>query len=432
MKSLIDSNLRKAVRTNKLIVFVGAGMARYLCLPTWKEFVVDALGELSKKRGFKRKYNQLKKEVENGSTMPDKALNQIAKEHRKDVLKHINDKYKIEAGTNCKYHEKILCLTEKVITSNFDNAFETAYENLHGGKRPCLVVNGALESDRIHLQEIGDSSCSKGFIFKIHGCTNQPDSCVVFEDQYKKFYNRNNMARSILEQFAREYTFLFVGWSFSDKYTKKLFDRHCKEWYNRHYILTTNPERYSRTNYLKAIKIPNYEEESINGFFNELSRCNKSKVGEIRTVGIFKNISEDAIKIIADKSPRVILTKDEVLFNQNEVANDFWIIMKGKLEIRSNEVPFIVREKNDIVGELGFVLQMNRQRTIVSVENNTEVLTISRDIMDILPKEDKKAIWRNIVCQLVKKKAEDESDATDEIGALEEIARYLSGELRIK
>lgn len=434
MSSMIDKDLRKTVRENKLIVFVGAGLSKYLGLPTWKEFTISSLDKLSKKRGYKKKYIRLKNEVENGSINPNAAIDSIPIEHHKEVLKFIKDEFKIKAGASCKFHEKILCLSEKVITSNFDNAFETAYENLHSGKRHCLVVNGALESDSILLQELSNSSRTKSFIFKIHGCTNQPSSCVVFKDQYKKFYDKNNLARSILEQFAREYTILFIGWSFSDTNTKKLFDRQCKGLYNKHYILTTDPDKYSKMDYLKTIKISNYNEDSLNSFLNELARCKRSKVEEIRNVGVFKNISDEAIKIIADEAPRMVLKKDTVLVNQGDMADDFWIILKGKLEVRSNIVPPIVREKNDIVGELGFVLQTNRQRTVVSMDNHTELLTVSRGVMELLPKEDENMIWRNIVCQLVKKKAEakDENKTTDEIDALKEIASHLSGKLRIQ
>lgn len=429
---MIDQNLKKAVRENKLIVFVGAGLCKYLGLPNWKEFTISALDNLSKKRGYKKEYTKLKNEVENGSINPNVALDSIPMEHHKDVLRYINDEFKINARTKCKFHEKILCLSEKVITSNFDNAFETAYENLHGGKRHCLVVNGTLEDNRTLLQELSNSSRSKSFIFKIHGCTNQPDSCLVFKDQYKKFYNNNNLARSILEQFAREYTILFIGWSFSDTNTKKLFDRQCEGLYDKHYILTMDPDKYSKMGYLKPLKISDYDENSLNRFLDELARCNRSKVGEIRNVGVFKNISDEAIKIIANEAPRVTLQKDAVLVNQGDAADDFWIILKGKLEVRSDSVPTIVRGENDIVGELGFVLQTNRQRTMVSMDDDTELLTVSRGVMDHLPKEDKDMIWRNIVCQLVKKKTEDETDSKDETGALKSIAQYLSEKLRIQ
>lgn len=432
MNNLIDKNLRKSVRENKLIVFVGAGLCKYLGLPTWKEFTIKSLDKLSKKRGYKKKATKLKNEVENESINPNVALDSIPMEYHKDVLRFINEEFKINAQTTCQFHEKILCLSEKVITSNFDNAFETAYENLHGGKRHCLVVNGTLEDNRILLQELSNSSRSKSFIFKIHGCTNHPDSCLVFKDQYKKFYKKNNLARSILEQFAREYTILFIGWSFSDTNTKKMFDRQCKGLYNKHYILTTNPDKYSKMDYLKPLNISEYNENSLSRFLDELVRCNRSKVGEIRNVGVFKNISDEAIKIIAKEASRVTLQKDVVWVNQGDVADDFWIILKGKLEVRSDSVPTIVRGENDIVGELGFVLQTNRQRTVVSMDNHTELLTVSRGVMEHLPKEDKDMIWRNIVCQLVKKKTEDENDSEDENGALKRIAEYLSKELRIQ
>lgn len=429
---MIDKDLKKAVRENKLIVFVGAGLCKYLGLPTWKEFTVSSLDKLSKKRGYKKEYTKLKNEVENGLRNPNVALDSIPMEHHKDVLRFINDEFKINAQKDCLFHEKILNLSEKVITSNYDNAFETAYENIHGGKRHCLVVNGSLDNNRILLQELSNSSRSKSFIFKIHGCTNQPDSCLVFKDQYKKFYNDNNLARSILEQFARVYTILFIGWSFSDNNTKKLFDRQCKGLYNKHYILTTDPEKYSKMDYLKPLKISDYNENTLCRFFDELTRCNRSKVGEIRNVGVFKNISDEAIKIIANEASRMTLQKDAVLVNQGDVANDFWIILKGKLEVRSDSVPTIVRGKNDIVGELGFVLKTKRQRTMVSMDDDTELLTVSRVVMEHLPKEDKGTIWRNIVCQLVKKKTEDENDSEDETGALKNIAEYLSEKLRIQ
>lgn len=428
-----DKELIEAIKGKNLIIFAGAGVNSYLNLPDWQHFTIEVLQKLIDNRHVsdidKRTYRKQKEKIEKKSLTPKKVMENIPKKYYNIVYEYIKERFIFENDLICPIHEKLLFISERIITTNYDNIFEIAYKKIHNGKQHLYVVNGNVKDNNYNLKELINRSKTESFIFKIHGSADHPDTCIIFKDNYIGFYDKNNAAKSIFEQFIRDYTILFIGWSFNDKKTKEVFDIISRTSDNNHYILTSNPADYKDFVNLSPIVISNYKD--ISKTLDNLLSYNKSTVRVIRSLDIFKNISDKAVDIISKEPNKITLKEGDVLVCEGDAANVFWIILKGKLKVIATEVETVEREKNDLVGELGFVLNSDRERTMICAKNNTELLTISGSLMEKLPVNDRNVIWNNIVRELVKKNAELSTREGDEASVWGEIAKKLANKLRI-
>ena len=149
-------------------------------------------------------------------------------------------------------HKKLLELSGAIITTNFDNAFELASEN---------KIVSTVYTSTFNISEVEKKS--EPYIFKLHGSFTEPDNCILFTDDYEKLYNGNKEAAvEKLKSIFINKTILFMGFSFSDpdinlifSNLDKIFDNN-----NKHYILTTEPDKFNEYKFLENIPISNYGE----------------------------------------------------------------------------------------------------------------------------------------------------------------------------
>lgn len=259
-KDKIPSGLVQAIKQNTLVLFVGAGFSKNInknlpkdkTLPNWDEFTHEVFEilvdsdkvsveskkkykiELEKLEATRRKKSEQKKRLSKSNNTKKKVGNILSKvsiEDKHIIQQHIFNKFRVAAGTYCELHELALLLTNMVVTTNYDNAIETAYENLHGGARPTTII-GPLEKDKTLLNHLTKIISPDGFVFKVHGCATVPDSCIIFEEEYEKLYESMPQqkeklgyykTRKILETILEDKVVLFIGVSFEDVYMKNPF-----------------------------------------------------------------------------------------------------------------------------------------------------------------------------------------------------------------
>ena len=89
-----------------------------------------------------------------------------------------------------------------VITTNYDCFFEDIFEGYK-------VFVGQNELVFSQLQGIGE-------IYKIHGSTDQPDTIVINQDDYRRFKERSKYLAAKLMTIFMEYPIIFIGYSISD------------------------------------------------------------------------------------------------------------------------------------------------------------------------------------------------------------------------
>ncbi|WP_213810409.1 SIR2 family protein [Jeotgalicoccus sp. WY2] len=77
------------------------------------------------------------------------------------------------------------------------------------------------------------------YLFHIHGCVSNPDSIVISPEKYDELYSDEQFDNK-MKTFSSSYSFLFLGFSFSDTFVKELLKNHKEFFKGTHYLLTGN------------------------------------------------------------------------------------------------------------------------------------------------------------------------------------------------
>lgn len=100
-------------------------------------------------------------------------------------------------------HEHLVKIPADLITTNYDTLIEDAFSQ--AGKRLS-----AIYEDR---QLPGSGTCR---LLKIHGCITKPSTCVITEDDYYEWMEREPELRSLVRAYFVMKTICFIGYSLGD------------------------------------------------------------------------------------------------------------------------------------------------------------------------------------------------------------------------
>ncbi len=119
-------------------------------------------------------------------------------------------------GINVKYDDELEVLKEVVIdgiiTTNWDILIEDIFEKEK--MKTYIGQKELLFSNNFEVNEI----------YKIHGCSTDPDSLVLTEDDYKEFNNKNAYLAAKLLTIFIEHPVIFIGYSLSDENIIKILE----------------------------------------------------------------------------------------------------------------------------------------------------------------------------------------------------------------
>ncbi|MEK6510109.1 SIR2 family protein [Myroides sp. C4067] len=355
----IEQKIKDAILQNNLVIFAGSGLSSNFNLPSWNKLVEEVINEIDKKE-----FDTLIPVLNMGVMQPINALELIKSEHT-IIKSYIKENFNVAPSNNFDLHKKIIELTEQVITTNYDNAFECAANN---------SISPSIYTDQFNISEIGKNN--KPYIFKLHGSYNEPSNCIIFEDDYEKLYNSNNGAIEKLKTIFSEKTLLFLGFSFNDPDINLIFNSLDKAFgnNNKHFIITKEPNKFEKFNFLKTIAITEYNE--INTYIED---CLKYKIQE-KNNSIIANkeiIVNKSIQKIAILSPNPI---DLKIGNEiNQVINNFnsldstiytgYLNIKTLLSLEDIDIIIIISKsyKSNI-----YIEEDNLQSKLVSVNEICE------------------------------------------------------------
>lgn len=292
---MIDENLKKAIRDNKLVLFIGAGASTSLKLPSWKNLVLGILEKLDLdfSETSDLNFSNLKNSLNNGSRSPLEILNKLendsnsgalyktkAKEYVYSVFNEINTSHSLDS----ELHKLLWKLSQKIITTNYDQILEA--------NQPDRTID-VFENANSFLARKSQQDNSK-FLYKIHGDFKNPETIILFESDYKLIYSNNNANNDALGDFFKNKTFLFLGFSLSDPFVNDLFSK-IKSLYSNytvgdHYILSTNQNNDFSKYDVKSIKIDNWD-DSLKNYLEAIIE-EKNKIENINEVVIEKNLEE--------------------------------------------------------------------------------------------------------------------------------------------
>ncbi|WBA43184.1 SIR2 family NAD-dependent protein deacylase [Hymenobacter canadensis] len=200
-------SLFQSIKKEEVIIWAGAGFSRYAGYPMG--------GELAKTL-----YDTLvaseRKQVDENSSLPKLADDYIAlkKGNRSAITSELIKAFK-KNPRSTQFHDLLAKLPhfKNIITTNYDTLFERAY-----GERAHPIVKGN------HIA-IGNKDSVN--IFKIHGDLLFPESIIISDYDYRKFFNtqEDSLLWTVVKGLAANNVILFLGYGFEDPNIVAMFER---------------------------------------------------------------------------------------------------------------------------------------------------------------------------------------------------------------
>lgn len=234
----IPNQLKTAIKDNKLLIFIGAGISSSLGLPLWKDIVRKTLENpnIEKGLGYQTALNE-------GLFTPLEILDKIKESNKREIYKTFEFETSREISSDL--YKKLSKLSKKFITTNYD----------------CLIElnTGIRKIDTTSVYNLQKIDESEPFILKIHGCSSAIDNAVIFTSDYKNLYEGNGLAKFQLTKIISSHSCLFIGYSLSDHYLVDLFNT-LNSMYEgigkEHYIISTENVNHD---FVDTIKIDHYD-----------------------------------------------------------------------------------------------------------------------------------------------------------------------------
>lgn len=290
MEFEIPQALQDAIKENKVIVFVGAGLSKAAGLPLWKEIVISILESPKVKKG-----EYFKQALNNGIISPLYVLDAIKQENKKDIYSVFEELTSKEV--ECSLHKNAALISRRIVTTNYDNLLEA------NTKIKALDTSSAF-----NLQKLDDI---EEFILKIHGSCDSIDNAVIFTSDYEKLYGTEaGLTKFQLQKLVSSYSCLFVGFSLTDNYVVELFNS-LNKLYNglgkEHFVISTEQMPHE---FVETILINSHSE--IEDLLNHLASI-KSLTPSSSNSGVIATDSQPPNPSAPDEQ------EDEVYF---QIAND--------------------------------------------------------------------------------------------------------------
>ncbi|MBT1711776.1 tetratricopeptide repeat protein [Fulvivirgaceae bacterium PWU5] len=260
MQNRVPNDLEKAICNDNLIVFVGAGLSYGLFninkqpLKGWTNLVEQMLGHL-KQKGYDVDYllPVLSRQP------PIKVLDLIESDNnipKKEISDFIKDFLDLAEDNDFTLHEKLYQLSNKIVTTNYDTAFEKAI--------PLLRKNRAYKGKNYELTKHKETGAP--LLFKLHGCFEDVDSMVLFPSAYQNLYKNPTRDAEhsilVLKNIILNKSILFIGAGMGDFQINNLFEEIRKlqgDYNQKHFIITKTPID-STLNFLTPISVSDYAE----------------------------------------------------------------------------------------------------------------------------------------------------------------------------
>ena len=256
----IPRELKEAICNDSLVVFAGAGLSYTLKnlqnteLEGWKNLVKCILNELCKKGC---EVDCLKPLIERYD--PIKILDLIDDENipKEKIYSFIKDFFDLDKNNNdFELHKKIYQLSKKIITTNYDNAFEIAV--------PELKKNKAYKGKNYELNT--HKHPNSPFLFKLHGCSEDAESMVLFPNNYKELYEGEDKDSKycllVLGNIIFNKSILFIGTGMGDVQINNIFSaiKNIQGDYNQKHFIITEESIDSSLSFLTPVRIDDYSQ----------------------------------------------------------------------------------------------------------------------------------------------------------------------------
>ena len=253
----IPHGLKEAIEADDLVLFIGAGLSWNLKntknepLEGWDKMVKSILSHLQEKGRIEKEVKQYCDRLE-----PIKALEILEKNEgitKNEVGEFVKLYFTLRNKRGLSLQKKLFSLSTKIITTNYDRAFEEAVRELEREK--------AYKTQDDKLSRLVNDPV---FLFKLHGCIKDIDNMVLFPSDYNNLYTKKGREAELVLLVLRflifHKTFLFIGTGLGDPQINGIF-KEIKDIKGvnsqEHYIITPDSLDAS-LNFLTPIPVGSY------------------------------------------------------------------------------------------------------------------------------------------------------------------------------
>ncbi len=307
-KYKIPKELEEAVCKNEFIIFVGAGLSYNLvnikkeALKGWSNLVRQILLHLKEEGHEVDVLIPLVDQFE-----PIKILDLIECKPsipKSKISAFIKDFLDLDDENNFDLHRKLYQLSNKIITTNYDTAFEKAV--------PQLRKNKAYKGKNYELTT--HKNANSPLLFKLHGCFEDINSMVLYPTGYQNLYQNTNKDAEhsilVLKNIILNKSILFIGAGMGDFQINNLF-KEIKglqgEYNQKHFIITKTPLD-SSLHFLTPILVDDYAqiEKVIDALIEIKEACGSGDSEAVKMLKLQLEETEKKLKALeAEANPNL-------------------------------------------------------------------------------------------------------------------------------
>lgn len=222
-------------QTGKGAIFVGAGLSIKAGFPTWSG-LLNELIQLAEKTSFisSEKITEYKKIV-NDTTKFLFLAEDLKFELQSKFGDYMTERFVDHTNQHDINHELIIKTnTSLVITINYDDLIEQAYNKVYGKYPPKFIYNQSKQAANNFWK-------GRFFVLKAHGDANlDVETLILTQKDYRKTLYREPGYRSLLQAIFTTKSILFLGVSMSDPEFNQLLDYLHDSYHGggpKHYLL---------------------------------------------------------------------------------------------------------------------------------------------------------------------------------------------------
>lgn len=150
-----------------------------------------------------------------------------------------------QMGKPTQVHLQGVKLFRRILTTNFDKLFETAYRQQ--GIDFELLENPSNHKNLGNHYERYTDSISHNLLFKLHGTITNPESLLITARDMWKAYDRNKPLERSLREALGKSSVLIIGWTLSNIYEDWIGNHLSHQ--NRHYLIVPPGKHLGRYRY---------------------------------------------------------------------------------------------------------------------------------------------------------------------------------------